>query len=70
VPKAEVNLSILNVDFRDVGYQGVTESEAAYIDRGGPTHSSYAARNHFTHIYYLNLGLDNSTGTKNPRVQL
>jgi len=34
VPEAEVNLSILNVGFGGVVYQGVTDSEASYIDRG------------------------------------
>jgi len=33
VPGAEVNPGVLNVGFGDVGYQDVTESEAAYIDR-------------------------------------
>ncbi len=35
VPEAEVNLSILNVGFGDVSYQGVKESGAAYIGMGG-----------------------------------
>ena len=35
MPEAEVNLDNLNGSFGEVGYQGVTESEAAYIDRGG-----------------------------------
>ena len=34
MPEAEVDVDILNVCFGDVVYQGVTESEAAYIDRG------------------------------------
>ena len=34
MPEAEVNLSILNVGFGDVAYQGVAELEASYIDRG------------------------------------
>ena len=34
VPKAEVDLGILNVGFGDVSYQGVKESGAAYIGMG------------------------------------
>ncbi len=34
MPKAEVDLDILNLGFGDVAYQGVAESEAAYIGRG------------------------------------
>ena len=34
MPEAEVNLGILNVCFGGVVYQGVTDSEAAYINRG------------------------------------
>ncbi len=34
VPEAEVNTGVLNVGFGGVAYQGVTESEDAYIDRG------------------------------------
>ena len=37
MPEAEVIPGILNVGLGDVGYQGVTESEAAYIDRGADT---------------------------------
>ncbi len=35
VPGAEVSPGIVNVGFGDVIYQGVTESEAAYIGWGG-----------------------------------
>ncbi len=35
MPGAEVNLGIMKVGFGDVGNHGVTESEAAYIDKGG-----------------------------------
>ncbi len=35
VSEAEVNLGILKVGFGGAVYQSVTESEAAYIDRGG-----------------------------------
>jgi hypothetical protein len=35
LPEAEVNLGVLNVGFGGAVYQSVTESEAAYIDRGG-----------------------------------
>ena len=34
VPGAEVNPGILKVGFGDVGYQGVTDSEVAYIGGG------------------------------------
>ena len=34
VPEAEVNLEFLKVCFGGVVYQSVTESEAAYTDRG------------------------------------
>jgi len=37
VPRAEVNPGNLKVGFGDVGYQGVTESEAEYIVRGADT---------------------------------
>ena len=51
MPEAEVNLGIMNVGFGDTIYHSAMESEAAYIGRG-PTHSSYVARNHFTHIIF------------------
>ena len=37
MPEAEVNLGVLNVGFGGAVYQSVTESEAAYIDRGADT---------------------------------
>ena len=37
MPEAEVNLGTLNGSYGDVGYQGATESETAYIDRGADT---------------------------------
>ncbi len=51
VPGAEDSPGILNVGFGGVVYQGVVDSESAYIGRG-PTHSS-RGRVESSHIYYL-----------------
>jgi hypothetical protein len=67
VPEAEINPGFLNVGFGDVGYQGVKESEVANIDRGADTQLTWA-KGIFSLYIFKNLGLDNSTGTRNPRV--
>jgi len=53
VPEAEVIPGFLNVGFGDVGYQGVTELEAAYIERisrGGLREADVHTRK-YPHIY-------------------
>ncbi len=52
MPEAEVGLIILNVCFGDVVYQGVKESEAAYIDREGLRETEDHARK-YPLIYFF-----------------
>ncbi len=53
VPKAALNLGILNVGFGDVVYQGVAESVAAYIGRGGRERLTLTPGNTLTNIIFL-----------------
>lgn len=49
MPEAEVNPPVLNVGFGDLGNNGVTESEAAYIDWGGDTQLIFTKQ--LLHVY-------------------
>ncbi len=52
MPEAEVNLGTLNGSFEDVGYQGATESETAYIGWGGDIQLT-CAKGFTSHIYFF-----------------
>ena len=51
-PEAEVNLDNLNVGFGDMGYQGVKESEAEYIEWGADPQLTQG-KDITSHIYFL-----------------
>jgi len=53
VPEAEVNPDNLNVSFGDVGYQGVAESEAAYIGPGGRHTAHMGGRDRLSYILFF-----------------
>jgi len=53
MPEAEVNLGTLNGSFEDVGYQGATESETAYIGWGGAERARSSHQEILSHILFF-----------------